>query len=112
MLGSQIVMIETTRLLDGAFDPGLPLCGDSNHPLDNGMIMFFWVKGFDLLANLVLLHLELSQGLGRNPLVLAHECQQQMLGANASVIISARFFACQRQYTACLVGKLISKRVT
>src|SRR2546425_12938400 len=106
MLGSQVVMIEATRLLDGALDPGLPLRGDSKHPLDTGMIVFFWVKDFDLFAYLVLLHLELSQRLGRNPLVFAHESQQQMFGTNAGVIISARFFACQRQYTACLVGKL------
>src|SRR5215831_364534 len=90
MLGADVVMVETPSLIHRQHDT-------VTAPNDK----------FDRTADFVEFHTEIAEHLGRDPVALADQTQQQMLGADIIMVEALGFFLCEAQHLASPLRKLI-----
>src|SRR5262249_28471076 len=99
MFCAKVAMAEGLRFLYRQFETLLSQCCHRNLAR-TFWSLFHWVQGFDLLSNLIRLHLELVQRPGPNSLSLAHDREQQVFWSNPGMMVSRGFLVCQSEDVA------------
>ena len=105
MLGADVVMVEAPRLIHRQLDHLLGARGQPDLAQDDAVAAAD--DELDGAAHFVELDAQVGQHLGRHPVALAHQSQQQVLGPNVVVVEALRFFLRQAQHFARSLRKLL-----
>ena len=105
MLGADVVMAEATRLVNCEFDDFLRARSEPNFAENSAVSAAD--NELHRGANLVQLDAQVGQHLGSNPIALADEAEQNVLGANVVVVEPVSLFLRKRQDAARPLGELI-----
>ncbi len=95
VFGADVVMVQATRFVDRQFDHLLGARRQANLAQDDPIAPTD--DKFDGAANFIQFHAEVAQHLRGNPVALADEAQEQMLGADVVVVEALRFFLGETQ---------------
>ena len=95
MLGPDVVVIQPPRLVDRELNHLLRSRSQTN--LTQHGAIAASDDEFNSRSNLSQLHAQVGQHLRRHPVALAHQTEQQMLGADVVVVEALSFFLRQRQ---------------
>src|SRR5215472_13286423 len=109
MLGADVVMVETPSLIHRQLDHLLGTRGQTNISQHNTVTTPN--DKFDRTADFVEFHTEIAEHLGRDPVALADQTQQQMLGADIIMVEALGFFLCEAQHLASPLRKFLESFV-
>ena len=105
MLGPDVVVIEASRLVDGELDHFLGTRREADFA-EHGAVPAADDE-LDRGADFAQLDSEVREHFGGDPVALADQSEQQVLGADVVVIEALRFFLRQCQHTAGALGELV-----